>query len=159
MGPVFRFLIAVWLIGASGCYAYVPADPGEVPAGAAVRARITAPEAERLSEVLGRQDRVLDGRLLGQGPAGILLEVPSVAEAEGLPSTRLNQRITLSPAQVNEIEVRRLDRLRTAGLVAGGVVAAAALVSTAFGTESGAPISGPGKGGGDMWVGRILVGW
>jgi hypothetical protein len=159
MGPVFRSLVVVSITFTTGCYTYRPTELGTVPSGTAVRARVTASEAARLAPVLRRHDRVLSGRIVEHGPDGVLLDVGSVVATEGLSPTRLNQRITLTSAQVQEVEIRRLDRLRTAGLIAGGIAAAAMLVSAAFGPESGPSASGGGKGGVDMSIGKILTGW
>lgn len=159
MVPVFRSLLVTSILFTTGCYAHVPTELGTVSPGTMIRARISASEADRLGPVLRRHDRVLGGRVVEQGPDGVLLEVASVVATDGLSPTRLNQRITLHPAQVQEVEMRRLDRLRTAGLVAGGVAAAVMLVSAAFGPESAPSASGGGKGGVDYSIGKILPGW
>lgn len=152
-----RFTILLAFLNAAGCFSYTSADPSTVPTGSAVRARITAAEAERLVSVLGREDRVLEGLLVGREPEGIRLEVASVVGTRGASVMRLKQGVTLPPTELNELEVRRLDGFRTAGLVAGAVVITAALISAAFAVESGSPVSGPGKGGVEMSVGRILL--
>jgi hypothetical protein len=159
MAPLLRSLLVLPFAFTTGCYSHIPTDLETVSPGTVIRARVSAAEAERLAPVLRRHDRVLGGTVVEHGPDGVLLDVASVVATEGLSPTRLNQRITLDQAQVHEVEIRRLDRLRTAGLVAGGIAAAVMLVSAAFGPESAPASSGDGKGGVDFSVGKILTGW
>lgn len=131
----------------SGCYSYTAVSPDEVRPGATVRARITAAEAERVGEVIGRDTRVLEGELVEGEPNSVLLEVTSGSNMTGTPTQRLRQRLRLERPALVEMEVRRLDSWRTAGVVAVAGVVAGYVIATTLGDGLGLP--GTNKGGGD----------
>jgi hypothetical protein len=112
-----------------GCYSHVPVALESVPAGARVRARVSATEAERLEGVLGGERRTVGGVYRGREGAGLLLELPAVTGPTG---QRLTQRVSVSGDQVVEIELRRLDRARTYGLVAALTAVGSALAISQF---------------------------
>jgi hypothetical protein len=149
MTSKLRFPLLLALLLLQGCYSYTVHPAESVVPGMEVRARISAAQAEEWREVLGREDRVLVGELVEATPDRFLLEVPGATAAQGTAMRRLNQRLSLPMREVIELEVRRLDRWRTAGIVALGVGVAGFLVAQAFGSDDGAPPTGPGKGGVD----------
>lgn len=102
-------------MAASGCYSHAAVRPENVQPGALVQARITAARAEQLTDELGRESRVLRGRIVGEEGGGILLQVPALTGAGG---PRLEQRVLLPAPEIVELELRTLDRGRTAGLAA-----------------------------------------
>lgn len=122
--------------------------------GAQVRARISAAEAQRLGEVLGREERVLLGRVVGEESGGVLVQVPGLRPA---PGQRLDQRVLLPPAEILEIELRHLDRPRTFGLTAAVAAAGAFLLYSQF-SSNAKRSPGTDKPGGDQViipVGRV----
>jgi hypothetical protein len=132
----------------TGCYAYAAAAPDSVPVGADVRARISATQAERVGEVLGRDNRVLQGVVMESGAETLLLAVPSVATTPGAPDQRLRQNLPIPRSEILELEIRRLDPWRTAGLVGAAAAVLGYIVVEAFDGNGGSPAGG--RPGGDQ---------
>jgi hypothetical protein len=122
-------LTPVWL---AGCYTYAPVQSSALSPGTGVRARVSATAAERVAPLLGVSDaRVLTGTLIDNQSGTLIVEVPTIAQASvGSAGQSLNQRISIAPGDLVEIESRKLDRRRT-GLVVGAaaVVAASATIA------------------------------
>ncbi len=134
---------------AAGCYNYRVVPLELVPVRSAVRIRISAAEAERVGAVLGREDRVLDGELLAKDAGdGILLAVSTSAGADATGVGPIHQRISIPRAGVLEVEVRRLNKAKTAGVIAAVGAATAAAAIAAFGGVK-SPF-GSGRGGTDQ---------
>jgi hypothetical protein len=123
----------------SACYSYAVIDPAQADAGLEVRARITAEESARIDELIGTQDRVLEGEIVGRESAGLILSVPTVLQDPGLSTTRLHQRLTLPTSSIVELEERRLDRLRTYSLIGAVAAIAGYVVVSQFGLSSDDP--------------------
>ena len=106
----------------AGCYTYAPVQSSALLPGIGVRARVSATAAERVAPLLGVSDaRVLTGTLIDNRSGTLIVEVPTLAQAAiGTSGQTLNQRISITPGDLVEIESRRLDRGRT-GLVVGAV--------------------------------------
>jgi len=97
-----------------GCYSYRVVPVEQAPVGETVRARVSSAEAERLREVIGRDDRVVEGELLAPPDSAILVAVrTSVIDA----SVQTHQRVTVPRQGLVELEVRRLDRWTRSGNV------------------------------------------
>lgn len=148
-------MVAPWLVVAlAGCYSYVPVRASELAPGTPVRVWISAEHAERLAPILGRRDRELTGTLAGRGGDGALtLSVPVAVSHAGLSRQWFRQRIEIPPPALVDVEVRRLDRWKTGGVVAAALAAVGYLVVEAF---SGHTETDPGespKGG----VDRVVV--
>jgi hypothetical protein len=122
-------LTSIWL---AGCYTYAPVQSSALSPGTGVRARVSATAAERVAPLLGVSDaRVLTGTLIDNQSGTLIVEVPTIAQASvGSSGQSLNQRISIAPGDLVEIESRKLDRRRT-GLVVGAaaVVAASATIA------------------------------
>lgn len=124
------------------CYSYRVVPTDQVSVGKSVRARLAADEVVRLREVLGRDDRTLDGKLMSMSDSGLLMAVPtSRIGPEGL----THQRVLVPRSSLLELEVRQLDRFRTGVMVAAISAVAAAVVITQF--DVGSPNDGRPKGG------------
>jgi len=147
----------VWLLLfplLAGCYRYTAVEPAAVQPGTSIRARVAATDAERLEPLIGTTDaRLLYGVLLESDSDAFLVQVPSVLRP-GTGQT-LSQRVSLPRTSVLEMELRRLDRTRTWGLVALGLVAGAFVTYQAFRGEP--EITGPDNGGGGGSEARIPV--
>lgn len=142
-----RSLSCSLLLALAGCYSYSVAPPEEVPIGAAIRARISAGEAERVSEIVQHgHDRVLEGALVQSDPESLLISVPSDVGGFGSSAARLHQRLTIPRSEIFELEVRRLEPWRTAGVVAVVTAVASYAVIRAFDLGGNAP-AGPRPGG------------
>lgn len=154
MGRIFRLLLLGFLPALQGCYSHSVIPVENAPVGADVRARISAAEAERLQEVLGREYRVLRGEVVGEEPGGLLLQVPATV---GASSRRLNQRVVIPEPEILELEVRALDRWRTAGLVAALAAVGGYLVAAQFGDDDASDTSSPPRGSGEQNL--LLLRW
>src|SRR5690606_25218383 len=99
------------------CYSYAPSDSATLRPGTELRARLSAVEAERLASVLPGVDRLVEGRVLEANGEGFLLLVPVAQRQTGGSLQTLHQRLWLGRDQVIEVELKRVDRLRTGLLV------------------------------------------
>jgi hypothetical protein len=152
MRELLRRTLTLGILFLTGCFRYAPAPAGGVAPGTVVRARVTDPEAERLSAVLGHRTRLVDGELVERTPDGVLLQVRGVGSSAGTP---LYQRVTLLPSAIQEIEVRELDRWKTlgvAGVVVAGVASAILQLSSRSETSTG---EGPTPEAVRIPVGRV----
>ena len=131
--PKRAFLLAALLL-APGCYTYSEAAIADVPPGTPVRLRVTGAEADRLAELRMSDDREVPGTLLRQDHTAILLDSPVAAAGTTTRGAALSQRLEIPLSQVQEVEVRRLDGLRTAALVGAVAAAAAFVVIEGFGS-------------------------
>jgi len=154
MGASLLFLS---LTGA--CYSYRVAAPAEVQPGLDVRVRVAATSAAQYSAVVGGEGRVLDGRVLENTNGDLVVGVSSVSPVTATtavadPTGRLVQRVNVPRDALLEVEVRRLDRTRTAVVVGVVAAATAAVAITQFNHQS--VVAGGGKGG--QHAARIPVG-
>lgn len=149
-----------WTIGLagvliSGCFTYIPVEPGQVEPGVAVRARVSAAASERIAPLLGTTEaRRLDGKLITRGADTLIVEVPTaVLDTREFGQTP-NQRVSIPRSDLVELEVRKLDRWRTAGILGGAAVVLGVTLTRALKGEPGKePL--PGGGGNDAIVFRI----
>jgi hypothetical protein len=133
---------ALWAL--SACYSYTAVPPNGAKIGQQVRVRVSGAQAERLEPVLGMTERNIEGELLEQGDTSIALAI-SLPEptASGALGERTQQRIVISRADLQDIELRRLDKLRTSLLV-GAAVAGVVAIAAAKGSTL---LGGGGSGG------------
>jgi len=118
----------------AACYSYRVAPIDQVATGTAVRVRISPAEAARVGPILGREDRILEGELLAkEADNSFMVAVPTGSGADAAGAGPMHQRITIPRDGLVELEVRRLDKWRTAGVIAVGAVAATAVAAAAFG--------------------------
>jgi hypothetical protein len=139
----------------SGCFSYIPARPGEVEPGVDVRARVSPTAGARIAPLLGAADaRRLDGKLISNGADTIVVEVPTVMLDNREFGRTPNQRVSIPRSDLVELEVRKLDRWRTLGIVGGAAVVLGVTLTKALKGEPGKePL--PGGGGTDAIVFRI----
>jgi hypothetical protein len=132
------------LLGA--CYTYRTVPLESAPVGQTIRARISATEAERVGSILGREDRLLEGQLIDRPEGGLLIAVPSSHSVEGAMSVATFQRIAVPRESLLEVETRRLDKARTAGMVALAVTVVTYAAINAFTNSSSSGRGGKGAG-------------
>jgi hypothetical protein len=114
----------------TACYTYVPIESGAAQPGLGVRARVSASAASRIAPLLGTSDaRQLSGTLIDDGRDTIIVEVPTIARLEsGSFVQTLHQRVAIARGDLQDLELRKLDRVRTATLVGGaGLILGAVL--------------------------------
>jgi hypothetical protein len=139
----------------SGCFTYIPVEPGEVEPGVAVRARVSPAASERIAPLLGAAEaRRLDGKLITRGADTLIVEVPTVIVDTREFGRTPNQRVSIPRSDLVELEVRKLDRWRTAGILGGAAVVLGVTLTKALKGEPGKePL--PGGGGTEAIVFRI----
>lgn len=138
----------------AGCYTYRPVSVDSVPIGTPVRARINAEAAERISQDIGREERMLEGPLTSRTAEQLTLRltVPAPPDRTG---TKFTQRVLVPRASVLEVETRQLHKGRTAAVTVVGAAVVGFLLHQAFRGEN-AP-SGDDKGGTDNRVARGII--
>lgn len=127
------------------CYGYVPASLDEVAPGTPVRAVLSTEAQRALPESLGLRRRAVQGTLVDRNGDRLLLDVRSDEGQWRGTSRPLYQRVVVAPRDVLQVEVRRLQRGRTYGLLA--TLTAAATVVTLEAIRRGNPGT-PGSSGG-----------
>jgi hypothetical protein len=123
----------------AGCYTYARMEPAAIRAGTSVRARVSSAAADRLAALLGTTEaRLITGTLIDNGPDTMIVEVPTVMRAEvGSSMQTLHQRVSISRAELLEIETRKLDRFRTGAVVGSAAVVVGAVVIKAIRGDPG----------------------
>jgi hypothetical protein len=114
------------------CYTYAPVErSAAIPQGTSVRARVTPTASERIAPLIAvSAPRFLDGALVDRHGDTMIIEVPTTASiGPGSTAQTLNQRISLAPSDVTEIETRTLDRTKTSVIVAAVAVGAGVLIA------------------------------
>jgi hypothetical protein len=123
----------------SGCYRYVPADPGRLTPGTAIRLRISAAETERLEAIRGSSERAVEGIVYGSAGGDLLLDT-TVGTLDPRQGTRpLTQRLNVALSGIQEVELRQRDGMKTGAAI--GVLAVA--TGIAVGAALGGGIGGP----------------
>lgn len=142
---VRRALVAGVLVLATGCYSYVPGRLESVQPGEAVRVRLTREEAERLEPVRISDMRYMDGVVVQRSGSELLVDthVGSLDPQRG--RRALIQRINIPLTEIQEVELRRRDYLKTGAVVGGFALATTVVILAARGGGIGGR-----DGGGDL---------
>lgn len=160
-----RILRSLLVLGAvalsSGCYRWIPAEPGSVPTGALVRAYLTDSGVVEARRTFGPGTGTVEGPLVGWDGSGFSLLVQSSLQRPGFPPTTLTDTVRFQSAHLAEMEMRELNGTRTLLLGVGlaGLGVAALLVAQSVGGESGQPGEGEGPPIEDAVVFRIPFGF
>ena len=150
MKPAVSAIVACVLL--SGCFTYIPIEPGDVEPGVSVRARVSPSAGARIAPLLGATDaRRLDGTMIAHASDTLIVEVPTVVVDTREFGRQPNQRVSIARGDLVELEVRRLDKVRTAGVVGGAaLILATTLIKALKGEPGREPL--PGGGGTDAIV-------
>jgi hypothetical protein len=141
-----RFLIALFVLTASGCYTFQPTNVLELEPGQAVRARITGAFSDSLSTILMRDARTFEGDVVQSDGRSVLLDVPVSSGYRGMRLQTLNQRVEVPRDAFLEVSAKQLSKGRTfAALGAVGVIAGS-LIYTQLNSDTGGA-DRPGGGG------------
>jgi len=139
----------------SSCFSYIPIEPGDVEPGVSVRARVSPAAGARIAPLLGATDaRKLDGTVITRSADTMIVEVPTVVTDNREFGRTPNQRVSIFRSDLIELEVRKLDRMRTMGLIGGAAVVLGTALINALQGEPGKDAL-PGGGGTDNIVFRI----
>ncbi|MQA89913.1 MAG: hypothetical protein GEU90_06735 [Gemmatimonas sp.] len=116
-------VLVVLVLAMTGCYQYAPIRPSDTPPGVRVRAWITPEQAEtmRLREVLPASDERVEGSVVSASSSAVELLVPVASPEEGIAGPAgPRQRLVIPVEGIVQLEVRSLNRRRTALLVLTG---------------------------------------
>jgi hypothetical protein len=142
----------------SGCYSYHVTQLDDMAPGAGLRLRISPAEAERLVDLRLTEDRLVQGTLVSNGGAAVLIDT-EVGVNDAVRGTRaLTQRISVQLAEVREIEERRLDRFKTGALVGAVALGVGISAAAALGGGNGGDVP-PDPGTGELRVPLRFFGW
>lgn len=147
-----RFAVGLMMMSMAaalgGCYSYQRVPLTEIPPGADVRARVSADHADSLRSQIGQSRRVLEGVVVSASADQLLVSVPAMTSAES--AIPLRQNVAVPRSAIFEVELRRLDKVKTGAVVAAAAAGAAILAYAAFDIGNGSP--GGNKGGGELQI-------
>lgn len=103
---------------AAGCYTYRAAPPESLPAGAAVRARLSPAGAEGVMRLTGDLSPRVEGILVGSGPDSVVLEVWRTDLRTGRTFQPGLVRVAVPRPEVLEVNRKQLSPVRTGALAA-----------------------------------------
>ena len=138
---------AVATLGLAACHSYLPMERAPQP-GTRIRARLSAPEAIRVSEHTGEARRELEGILVAVEEDAISMHVVfGQIQAGGGRSFANQDTLAIQLGEVLELHERRFSWFKTSalGAIVGGLVVFGA--SEAFGGTSGKGQADPGDRG------------
>jgi hypothetical protein len=118
MNRITAALLATALL-ATGCYSYVPTTLGDVNPGSSVRVRISGAEADRLEPIRFTDSRNLEGAIVRKDDDQIYIDaVIRTVDAHGITAQHV-QRLNIAPREIQDVQYRRLDYLKSAAAVGG----------------------------------------
>jgi hypothetical protein len=123
---------------ASGCYTYVPADPGAIVPGSDVRVEMTRLGFAALPQIPSEPGPRLHGTLVSRENGSILLRVPVLIRRDAQVLGSIDQDLTIPVSEVLTWEARELHPVRT-GFALAGVIVGALGAWFAFGAEGPPP--------------------
>jgi hypothetical protein len=136
-------LIAAWLT--VGCYSYRPLTTPTVEPRTSVAATLTDAGALELGPYIGFDAFIVRGRYVSADERGLVLSVTSVETKGGDWHPWGGESVTLPPAAIASLEVRRLAKGRTVLLAGVGMAGLTATTLAFVLTGSGSGISGAGN--------------
>jgi len=111
------------LVGAQGCYEYVPAESTSSSVGKLVDMKITDPGRVGLAQRFGPGLDRVEGRLVAQGDSDLTVNVVSVTSLEGENTKWSGESVNLNRGFIRTVKSRRISPLKTSALVvAAGTV-------------------------------------
>ena len=135
-----RGVAIVALFCTPGCYTFRPAQPTSITQGSTIRVTVTADEAARQRDRLGRLTEELEGRVLTFGEDSLGL---AIRDWVGSPADRpdFSSYVAVPRASIVEIEEKHLNVGRTVAVAATAAAIAAAVL--AIGVSSSGDNSEP----------------
>lgn len=108
------WLLAVALAGSTGCYRYVPVEPGTLSPGTEVAVELTSTGTANVRPSIGDFATRLEGRITESNAEGLTLQLTSVQRrGEPKPSTWAGETIRLGATDINGVNLRQFARGRT----------------------------------------------
>jgi hypothetical protein len=129
-----RTLVVGLVMVTSGCFRYLSVSPSSAPpVGEEVRARLSEGGLVRLAPEIREQQRgsVVEGEVVEADGSALVLAVSLGSEGAPQRSGRdLRQRVVIPVADVMELELRQLDKKRTAVVLGGAATLLGAFAIT-----------------------------
>jgi len=143
-----RFLVVLMTMGSAACFNYTPITKPVPNAGTDIRIDLTDAGSVQLAPTIGQRIEALDGKLVEQSPAALVLHVTGAIDRGGLTIHWNGERVDVPRSAIESVQTRQLSVARSS--LAGALgVAGAFLVGAAFGVTSGIPgLHGVFGGGG-----------
>jgi hypothetical protein len=143
--------IGLVLLPSAACYGYHPVPVSGLRSGMDIRVRLSGDGARRAEERSGgaagiERDAVVSGVVGRTGSDSLLLAIPSTVYEGDFRAKTLTREVELARRDMSGVEVRRLDRWKSA-LVAGGVGVATFLLLRQARRGAGSSGSTPIPGG------------
>jgi len=141
----------------SGCYDFVRVEPGAVPPGSDVRVRVSNGVALKVGEIaLLESGGTVEGKVMRAPTADTLFcDVLLSDPLDGAASHGLRGTVPIPAGAIASVEVRRLDKVRTGGLVGVSLVLAWAVAKASFDVQN--PNAPPADEPGGVNNGRITM--
>lgn len=111
----------------AGCFAYRPAEPAGLRPGQVVRVTLTPSGAQEVTQQVGPRVETLDGRVIGARDGALSLSVTQVTRARAGEEFWPGDSVVVPVHGVSSLQVRQLDRKRSAWATAGALVALMAM--------------------------------
>lgn len=149
-----RFALVAAVLTSTGCYTYQVTDPGALPVGQEVRVRLSPEGAERLQQVRLTEERLMEGKVLENGGSQVVVET-AVNRLNPVTGGRvLTQRLSVPTSDIREVEIKVLNKPRTAAAAGLAAVVLGYIVAGQL-QDGGGSGSTPGPGGVEAPVFRI----
>lgn len=126
----------------SGCFTYLPVEPGVAPEGREVRVHVSRQGLAALPEIPDAAGAVVRGTLLDRGGDVLLVRMPIGTRVDGVMSRSIGQNVSIPSQYVDRLEAREFSRGRTGMFVAAALTVAIAAV-LGFGEGAADPVIDP----------------
>lgn len=142
--PAFRALALVLATAlASGCATYTAVRPGAVEPGQEVRVTLDPDAPPELTEfVSGARGAVLVGTVTDRDADALMVAVASAVREQGLRSEVFRQRVRIPESEIVGLELRRIDRPRTAIVLVLGAAAVVTTLALILSGDAGGAVEG-----------------
>ena len=137
------FAVAV----STGCFTYVPADPGAIVPGRDISIQLTDAGTVGLAALIGPGMVAMDGRVVAVDTAGLGLAVTQTTDRRSIEHLWRGELVTVTRPFIERIQQRKFSATRTGLLGAGILAAAIAAAVGAHQLSTQSTSSGHGGGG------------
>lgn len=145
---LLRGTAALLAVTLAGCYSYAPHRGGPLVQAQGVRVHLASAMDVRLPEVTANNVAVVEGEVVRADSAEVVVSATMVVSNSGYEQLGQGATVVIPRSRIGSIEARRLDVLRTAGLL--GIVAGGTAVTYAANTGTGTKGTGSGGGTGEQ---------
>ncbi|MEX2284083.1 MAG: hypothetical protein WEE89_16470, partial [Gemmatimonadota bacterium] len=112
----------------SACYSYMPAQLETIPSGQEVRMVVTREGRLDLPEAIEPEGPFISGKVVRRDGDRLFLSIPIAQQQRGFYVSQIAQEVSLRTGEIVQIELRKLDGVKTGLFVAGTAAAAAGIV-------------------------------